>query len=203
MDSEQLTMASTRRLLANGADWSLITGLRNRFGDRFGLRYFVETGTAGGNNILNAAELFKHVWSIEQDNDLHSIASQRCQNLKNVTLILGDSSKGLPSICDQLDNHTLFYLDAHWDGEAPTELPQCPILQELEVIGRRWPEYQDVIIIDDARMFLHPPQPPYDHKQWPSTSSILSLMRENHPPLCAQLVVNQIVLTPERIVQEW
>lgn len=203
MASEQLTMASTRRLLANGADWSLITGLRNRFGDRFGLRYFVETGTAGGNNILNAAELFERVWSIENNSMLYATAVERCESLRNVTLVLGESSKALPSICAQLDNPALFYLDAHWGGEAPTELLQCPILRELEVIRHRWPEYEDVIIIDDARMFLHPPLLPYDYKQWPSIDDILSLIRKDNSSLRVQLVVNQIVITPERIAQEW
>lgn len=192
-DHKQLTMASTRRLLANGVDWSLIVGLRNRFS----LRYFVETGTAGGNNIVNASELFDKVWSIETDEELHKTAKERTKHLTNTNLLLGSSLSQLPVIMERLDQPTLFYLDAHWCGGEPTEKPQCPLIDELQTLWRRFSDFSDVVVIDDANMFLKPPLPPYHLEQWPSFQEIQACVSGISPKPAIQLVVNQIILSPE------
>lgn len=189
--------------IGSGVDWSLIVGLRNRFGLVSNLRYFVETGTGGGSNITNAAELFNHVWSIEIDCSLYEEAKQRTKDLKNVSLILGNSVEVLPRVCEELDKAALFYLDAHWSGGVPTKNPECPLMQEIEAIKHRWPRYQDVVIIDDARMFLSPAAGPYNPTQWPGIDKILASMRQSWPSLFARLVVNQIVITPESIWRRW
>ena len=50
------------------------------------------------------------------------------------------------------------------------EIPESVINEILEI--QRY-EKKYCILIDDARAFMFPPQPPFDHKKWPDISTIL------------------------------
>ena len=52
----------------------------------------------------------------------------------------------------EIEGPALFWLDGHYSGGGTAKGEMCtPIIQELKVIGLRSP--QDVILIDDARLF--------------------------------------------------
>jgi hypothetical protein len=70
---------------------------------------------------------------------------------------------------------TLFWLDAHWCGDAAFkgEL-ECPLVNELWVIRRSFKETRTeyAIMIDDARLFTAPPPAPHNANQWPELRQI-------------------------------
>jgi glycosyltransferase involved in cell wall biosynthesis len=68
----------------------------------------------------------------------------------------------------------LYWLDAHWcvTTNMTEELSQCPLLEELQVIGKL--NDKSVVLIDDARLFLAPPLAPHEITHWPSFHLIVS-----------------------------
>ncbi len=187
----QITLAETRQLLTSAVDWFLMTGLRNRFC----LTDFVETGTAGGLTAYNAAAMFKQVWSMEIAKERFEDASRRCKDLTNVHLYHGESVKQLPDICREIEGKSaLFYLDAHWCG-GERQACECPLLEELEIVRRRWPRHQDVVVIDNAGLLEQPPPPPHDADEWPSIEDVLSVLDDG--TVYITLTVDQIVVSPK------
>ena len=90
------------------------------------------------------------------------------------------------------DVGALYWLDAHWCVATDTagELSQCPLLEELQAIGKL--NNVSVVLIDDARLFLAPPLAPHEISQWPSfhqiVSCLLSMSREHE-----LMVVNDVI----------
>jgi hypothetical protein len=65
----------------------------------------------------------------------------------------------------------LFWLDAHWSGgETFGEEDECPLLDEIAVIDGDGPSH--IILIDDARMFLAPPDLPHEAESWPTIDEV-------------------------------
>ncbi|MEM7478871.1 MAG: hypothetical protein AAF483_28125, partial [Planctomycetota bacterium] len=90
----------------------------------------------------------------------------------------GDSAKLLPEIVAGLDDApALFWLDGHWSGgETAGEGQECPVVDELNCLKHR---QQDLILIDDARMFLSAPPLPHQPEQWPTIAEIAYLVGED------------------------
>ncbi|MCR9295009.1 MAG: class I SAM-dependent methyltransferase [bacterium] len=132
---------------------------------------FVETGTFQGATTRWAAELFETVHTIELAPSLYDRYHQDLQQLPNVNPHLGDSAKLLPEIVSQLDSQpVIFWLDGHWSGgETAGESAECPIMEELACLEHR---DQDLILIDDARLFLCAPPQPHKPEHWPTMAEI-------------------------------
>jgi hypothetical protein len=190
----QITLAETSELLTGAVNWFLVTSLRNRFRPR----YFVETGTGGGQTARNAAVMFEHVWSIEVDPERLGWARSHCEGIGNITLLLGDSTNVLPSVCADLgDDTALFYLDAHWCGGERVGPVECPLLDELRCVCQR---SRDVIIIDNAGMLLNPPVKPHRPEEWPTMQEVIEVIVDRYPQATMQLLFDQIVITPEPLL---
>ncbi len=112
---------------------------------------------------------------------------------RNAIMVRGPGETMLSRIARFLDGPTLFYLDAHWCGGPKLSAKECPLLDELKIIYERPESAQDVVVIDDARMFLAPPPPPHDPAQWPTDAEIRAASR----PRVMQLFGDQFILTPE------
>ncbi len=195
------TLQSHHHVLANGLDWTMVTGLRNRFY----LKNFVETGTAGGVTARDAAALFRRVWSCEITPFLYKRAQHRCRGISGLTLLLGKSVELLPGICGEIaEEPTFFYLDAHWCGGGHPPDTDCPLLGELEIIRRLRPNCPDVIVIDNAGMILRPPTPPDRAEDWPTTEQVVSVLRhrQSASPFIA-LVVDQLIISPGPLFRNW
>lgn len=153
--------------------------------DNYHVPFFIETGSAGGDSARLAATMFQKVWSIELVKDRADTKDAP----SNVTFLEGDSVEHLPEIIQELlsrnpkkeQQFVLFYLDAHFCGDTPNELPypECPLLDEIKCIA----EYGEdaLIIIDDARLFFGSPPYPNDPTQWPAVCDIIILLREKFP----------------------
>ena len=159
---------------------------------RFGLKSFVETGTAKGDSLAVAAQFpFKALHSIEIVPELVTAARQRFGDDKRVEIWKGDSVDVMPMVLRELPAAPcLFWLDAHFPGahtgadyaaEANVSR-RLPLEAEVMLIARSRHGMGDVLLIDDARIY----QPgPYAHgdipADWPPLAGVrrsLDFVRE-------------------------
>lgn len=116
--------------------------------ERFPNYYFVETGTYGGEGIVLAQRAgFAEIYSVEIDEHFFAQAQKRFAQDKNVHLYKGDSAKVLWDVIKDLDKPITFWLDGH-SGVANPDAKNCPVLEELEQIGRHTIK-NHTIVIDD------------------------------------------------------
>lgn len=127
------------------------------------LRHFVETGTGCGEGLEYASRFpFSTLWSCEIERALMEAAKPQFAD-DRVTLFLGPSSKmleWLPRL--PVDERILFWLDAHFPGadyglhkfDDFEDAIRLPLQQELALIKQYRPANEDVILIDDARIWL-------------------------------------------------
>jgi hypothetical protein len=140
-------------------------------------KFLVETGTCKGDSIKHAQPFdFSKIFSIE----IHKPLAEKCQKLfqtdDRINILNTDSVTGLKQIGSQLKGNCVFWLDAHFPGsdtgytgyldEERSSL-NMPLLKELQFISTRQEAYDDVILIDDLRMFED--IPPAIQATWNST----------------------------------
>ena len=125
----------------------------------------VETGTCQGYSTEIIAGLFPRVYTIEVKQDLYERA---LDSFPNATCIWGDSAPELPRLIPQLDEPTVFFLDAHWSGDQTTDWAnshfsghgvdtgmgegQVPLLEEISAIVDLFP-HRCAVYIDDMDKF--------------------------------------------------
>lgn len=162
---------------------------------QFGLNTFVETGTFKGNTAAWGATNFSKVFSIEAYPLLFERASQRFAAESHVEIILGNSKDELPKVVEKLDSPALFWLDAHWSGQGTAgEGAECPLLEELETIARS--PFDNIILVDDARLFLAPPPPPHNPQDWPDYEAIIKSVRRTSPDAYVSVFDDIIAVVP-------
>jgi hypothetical protein len=137
---------------------------------------FIETGTYMGETLMAAVQAgFPELHSIELSWERYLRAESIFSVYPQVHLHQGSSPDVLARIIDPT-KPTLFWLDAHFQGESDTPLGdqygQCPLLAELLVIrAMEWSEPL-VILIDDAGMFQSRPGGVFVAEEWPTVEEI-------------------------------
>ena len=117
---------------------------------------FVETGTYKGETSRLAARCFNNVYTIEIVPELYQLSVQHAldENFTNIHPYLGDSIVHLPSICAQLSEPSIFFLDAHQSGpDTSNNGKWVPLLEEIDIILDNITEDAHLFIIDDVRLF--------------------------------------------------
>lgn len=147
--------------------------------DAHELSDFIETGTLVGKTAIWAAGHFKRVYTVELDKQLWATMMLKVQKdpsiPKNIEFYYGDSPEFLEGIL-QRAGKSLIWLDAHWSRDLGYDRPvagECPLLREIEVITG-FSERDDVVLIDDARYFVHSPPRPHKADDWPDVAQIRS-----------------------------
>ncbi len=141
------------------------------------LDVFVEGGTYKGGTAKDMSEKFRKVYTIEKSDVMFDIAKENLKDIKNITMLKGDTREHLYSIMEN-NNNLLFWLDAHWSGgETYGEEDECPLIEELKTIFKYNKNY--AILIDDARLFLAPPPYPHKIENWPSLKDIFNVMPDD------------------------
>lgn len=162
-----------------------------------GCTVFVETGTSAGGTTRWAANYFDTVHTIELSEYIYNLHHQELSQIKGVTPHLGDSRNIFPQIVSQLgDKRALHWLDGHWSGGVSAgEENECPILEELACLSSRT---EDIILIDDARLFLC--APPLGHKasHWPTITEIIAVLPKSDRQPFVQIVDDVIFIIPNR-----
>ena len=139
------------------------------------LDVFVEGGTYVGSTARSMSERFRKVYTIEKSDAMFSIAKENLKDISNITMLKGDTREHLQDILNNNDN-ILFWLDAHWSGgDTYGKEDECPLIKELEIIFN-YPDKNQVILIDDARLFLAPPPRPHSFKNWQSVKDIFNIL---------------------------
>jgi hypothetical protein len=158
---------------------------------------FVETGTFLGGTAAWASRHFRRVVTTENASEFHRRARERYAACANVEFVFGHSGERLPEIVSALEGPTIFWLDAHWSGgDTFGADEQCPILDELRAVNRS--PHENVILIDDARLFTSPPPPPNDPAQWPTICEIIAALGQGPHPRFSVVDSDVVVSVPER-----
>ena len=174
-----------------GAPDELVT----RLADKFQINTFIETGTYYGETAVWAARVFGKVLTIERSAELYHQAVEAHKNIENIQFILGDSKIELSKIITELSSPSLFWLDAHWSGGLTYgEEDQCPLIEEIRIINSS--EYDHFILIDDARLFTSPPQPPHIIDQWPSIDKVIDILKEKAQDKYIVIIEDVIIAVP-------
>ena len=122
-----------------------------------------ETGTFWGDGVAYALEFpFQKVISVEIIPEIAAKATQRFMSEQKVQVIESDSVSALESTLPSLKGNTVFWLDAHFPGadaemvdhaSGEDELFRLPLMKELEVISLHRKNFNDVLILDDLRIY--------------------------------------------------
>jgi hypothetical protein len=160
-----------------------------------GSTVFVETGTFHGSTARWASNHFEIVHTVERSESLYNLHSNELAQIKGVTPHLGDSRDILPQIVrDIYGQRAVYWLDGHWSGgETAGEYDESPLLDELGCLSSRT---EDIILIDDARLFLCAPPLPHNPSQWPTISDILNVLPAAAKKPFVQIVDDVIFIVP-------
>lgn len=144
---------------------------------------WIETGTFMGGGVMSAIELgFKEIHTIDV---YQRMSRESFPSDKRVVVWEGKSHEilaGLLSHPSSGNRDTVFWLDAHFQGDRQEEMDQsvgeCPLLLELdEIIKVKWTA-SVLVCIDDLSLFLpeywerHPRRGLYTKKDWPTEEQI-------------------------------
>ena len=136
---------------------------------RYGCRHFVETGTGTGDSLAYAASSkFDSLSSIEIHPEIAAAARAKLEKDARISIKVGKSGDVLPELLAHLppEEPILFWLDAHFPGAdfglarydaEPDVQTRLPLEQELEIIRSIRPGADDVILIDDLRIYEQGP----------------------------------------------
>lgn len=162
-----------------------------------GSSIFVETGTYHAKTTRWAAGHFESVHTIERSQAFYDRYKAELAKLDGVTPHFGDSRSILPGILHEIGKRScVLWLDGHWMGGATGgEGDECPLLDELACLSQR---LQDIILIDDARLFLSAPPAPHDASQWPTIAEIVLALPESGRSHFVQVVDDVIFAVPDQ-----
>jgi hypothetical protein len=119
------------------------------YGDRYGLKTLVETGTYYGEMVAAMKGRFESVYSIEYVPELADRAKRKFSRDKNVQIFCGDSRVVIPELLALLKAPALFWLDAGYYGWVGKRTDDQRLSAELEMILSH--PYSHIILLDDAR----------------------------------------------------
>lgn len=123
---------------------------------KFSPAIFIETGTYKGKMVYAVQPYVKEIYSIELSETYCRKAQQRFAGYPNIRILQGQSGEVLPKILKDIDKPCLFWLDAHYSGGSTAKgKTNTPVMDELESILNHKNGNEHIILIDDARLFIH------------------------------------------------
>jgi hypothetical protein len=139
-----------------------------------GRRVFVESGTFFGDMVAALRLDFERLFSIELSPRLARRAERRFGADESVTILHGDSAVLLGPLLRSLAAPAVLWLDGHYSGWLTARgATDTPVRREIQAaLDSGTP--QDVILIDDARLFGSDPA-------YPSVEDLRSLVRAQRP----------------------
>ena len=119
------------------------------YGEKFGLKTLIETGTYYGEMVAAMRARFDRIYSIEYVPELAERATKKFARYPHVRIFCGDSRVVMPDVLALLKGSALFWLDAGYYGWVGMQGDQQRLSAELEMIlSHRYPH---IILLDDAR----------------------------------------------------
>jgi hypothetical protein len=126
---------------------------------------FFETGTYKGDGLVSAQRYgFKKLISVEINQELYTNVSKKFNNINNIIIKLDNSLSAMSDILPTIEENIIFWLDAHYPGadaglssyssDEPNRI-RLPLEEELLMIQKLRKNHQDVILVDDLRVYLN------------------------------------------------
>src|SRR5712671_5611837 len=119
------------------------------YGETYGLKTLVETGTYYGEMVAAMKNYFDRIYSIEYVPELAQRATKKFARSPHIRIFCGDSRMVMPEILAMLNGPALFWLDAGYYGWVGKQGDQQRLSAELEMILSH--PHPHVILLDDAR----------------------------------------------------
>ncbi len=119
------------------------------YGEKFGLRTLVETGTYYGEMVAAMKNRFDRIYSIEFVPELAQRATRKFAGDRHVKIFCGDSRVVMPEVLALLQGPALFWLDAGYYGWVGIRSNEQRLSAELEMILSH--PHPHIILLDDAR----------------------------------------------------
>jgi len=150
--------------------------------------------------LTQAGEFF--LWSdeasftVERAESIYRSQKEQLASLAGVKLLYGDSRKVLPSVVAEIGaRKAVFWLDGHWSGaETAGADDECPLMGELACLSGRT---GDIVLIDDARLFLCAPPQPHKASEWPTISDVVEALSRLHSRPFVQVIDDVIFAIPD------
>lgn len=140
------------------------------YGNRYGLRVFIETGTAGGDTPAALMGDFDQLYTIEVGDTAYQAAVERFAGSR-VICLHGDSALVLPLVLATVgDTPALLWMDGHFCGGDRGD-KDTPVLEELAAVFAS--PVPHVVLIDDARLFEGMSH--YGEHDWPHIDEVVAL----------------------------
>ncbi len=147
-----------------------------QYAKQFQTPTLVETGTYLGEMVQSMKNVFQKTYSIELQPNLARKAQQRFSKDLRVEIIQGDSSGVLPELLKKIQTPVLFWLDGHYSGGVTAKgNKETPIIGELVAIFDNRTT-KDVILIDDARLFI-------GKNDYPTIEQVMDLVKARRPEM--------------------
>ena len=122
------------------------------YAQQFNLKILVESGTLFWDMVEALKNNFEKIYFIELSDELCVKARKKFENDSHVKIVHGDSEEKIKNVLDEINEHAIFWLDAHYSGGFTAKgKKETPIFEELDHILAS--KINHVIIIDDARLF--------------------------------------------------
>jgi len=151
---------------------------------------FFETGTGSGASLNYAADhkQFQRLYSVEIHQGTAEKAALYFKNDARISVLNMESLAALRQVLPTIapDERILFFLDAHFPGEAAADFDgykapipletKLPLEQELELISQMRGNCRDVILIDDLRIYENGP---FESGNTPPSQENLDPARKN------------------------
>ena len=119
------------------------------YGEKYGLKTLVETGTYYGEMVAAMQSRFERIYSIEFVPELAERATKKFARYPHIRILCGDSRVELPKVLALLSAPALFWLDAGYYGWVGKQGDQQRLSAELEMILSH--PFRHIILLDDAR----------------------------------------------------
>jgi hypothetical protein len=178
-------------LVRMGPPFELIKALVSSFG----IKNFVETGTYLGQTAIEAQQYFSKVFTIEYSKEVYEKTKINLEKYDNIQSIWGDSRVELNQLIPQLNEPSLFWLDAHWSGgNTYGKNDECPLIEELKIIQTL--TIDTFVFVDDIRLFTSPPPLPHKAEQWPTFVNIIDELRKHNTDTYIVLIEDVLIAVP-------
>lgn len=129
--------------------------------------FFFETGTWKGDGVAYAAKFpFKGIYSSEIIPEIAARARKRFEENRLIEILEGNSTEVLKTTLPEINGNCIFWLDAHFPGAEEginqynafeDEQIKLPLEEEINQIRTLRQGYNDVILIDDLRIYQDGP----------------------------------------------
>jgi hypothetical protein len=119
------------------------------YGEKYGLKTLVETGTYYGEMVAAMRTRFEQIYSIEYVQELADRAARKFKRDRHIRIFCGDSRVVMPEILALLKGPALFWLDAGYYGWVGKKEDQQRLSSELDMILSH--PFRHIILLDDAR----------------------------------------------------